>query len=84
MLVSDWAHTKKFYPGGGLCFRDLLIRSSLPANSIVRRTCLARAGELSSRRVFIQNEAHKTDDIPATRPISGANCLLTLIPVELY
>ena len=34
------------------CFRDLLIRRSLPANSTVRRTCLPHAGMLSLRRVL--------------------------------
>ena len=43
LFVCDWAQKK---------FRDLLIRMSLPANSTVCRTCLAPAGELSSRRVF--------------------------------
>ena len=37
------------------CFRDLLIPRSLPATSTVRRSCLARAGKLSSRRVLSEN-----------------------------
>ena len=37
------------------CFRDLLIRRGSPANSTVRRTCLALTGQLSSRRVFSEN-----------------------------
>lgn len=34
------------------CFHDLRLRRSSPANSIVSRTCLAHARQLSSRRVF--------------------------------
>ena len=45
------------------CFRDLLIRRVLPATSTFRRTCLACAGELSPRRVFSANGAHKTTEI---------------------
>ena len=37
------------------CFRDPLIRRSLPANSAVRRTHLARAGKLSPRWVFSES-----------------------------
>ena len=33
------------------CFRDLLIRGRLTANSTVRRTCLALAGEISSAKI---------------------------------
>ena len=36
-------------------FRDPLIRRKLRANSIVRRFCLAHAGELSSIRLFSEN-----------------------------
>ena len=41
------------------CFRDLLIRRDLPANSTVRRTYLARAGELSSRTVSVKMGSKK-------------------------
>ena len=34
------------------CFHDLPLRRSSPANLIISRTCLARARQLSSRRVF--------------------------------
>ena len=49
MLVSYWAQKIR--------------SSSLPATSTVRRTCLARAGELSSRRFFSENGAQKTKEI---------------------
>ena len=62
IIVSDWAQ-KIFLCSirGQLlsrCFRYLPIRRSLPLNnnSNVRRICLVRAGELSSRRVFSENE----------------------------
>ena len=42
------------------CFRDPLIRRSLPANSAVRRTRLARAGKLSPRWVFSESGPAKT------------------------
>ena len=41
------------------CSSDLLIRRSLPVNSTVCRTCLARTRELSSRRVFSENTENK-------------------------
>ena len=50
MFVSYWAHRHTKIEGHLLsrCFRDFLIRRRFfPANSTVRRTCLACAGELS-------------------------------------
>ena len=61
MLVSDWTQKILLCPIVGLCFGDVLIGRIVPANSIVCRTCLAPAGELSSRS---KNEAQKTNDIP--------------------
>ena len=57
-------HKKKWGPIGGqhslsCCSSDLLIRRSLPVNSTVCRTCLARAREPSSRRVFSENTENK-------------------------
>ena len=46
--------------GQHLSFRDLLIPRSLPATSTVRRTCLARAGKLSSRRV-LKEKGYRSD-----------------------
>ena len=67
ILVTDWAHKMFLCPVGdqhlSRCFRDLLIRGILLAISTVRRRCLARAGELSSRRVFSENELHKPEEI---------------------
>ena len=56
-FVWDLTQKSNFVPNKNegqhlsLCFRNLLIRRSLPANSTIHRTCLALARELSSAKM---------------------------------
>ena len=67
ILVSDWAQKIFLCPIIGkhlsLCFCDFLIRRSLPVNSTVYHTCLAR-GSFLREEFFSANRAHKTEDNP--------------------